>query len=150
RARAGDLDGGRAMLEKALASFETDPRNAGLVLTFLARVADLAGDRAEGIALADRAIERLSDLPGAAFAHAVRAELLLAEGRAMEARDASAIAIEKLEAAGIVEMYDALVRIVRAEALFASGDEAPGVTALAAARDALFDRAGRIKDPAMR
>ncbi len=85
----------------------------------------------------------------AASALALLARLAIAEGRVDEALTLSEQASE-LASKGGLEEGEALVRLARAEALWASGDRAGAVVAITAARDRLLEGAAKLTDPAWR
>ena len=85
----------------------------------------------------------------AASALALLARNAIHEGRVDEALALSEQASE-LAAQGGLEEGEALVRLARAEALWASGDREGAVVAIAAARDRLLEGAAKLTDPAWR
>jgi tetratricopeptide (TPR) repeat protein len=117
--------------------------------TYHAVLALRAGDPAEAAAAASRAAQ-LSDRPNRALATALlaRAELALGERRA--ARASATSAFELLQELGGIEDGDALVRLVHAEALVASGEHAEAATAIREAATHLRRRADAISDAELR
>ena len=87
--------------------------------------------------------------PLRAHALATLAEVLLARGAVEGALDAAREAIELLDELGTIEEGEALVRLVYAEALHASGD-GRAASAILAARAHLLERAAKIRDPILR
>jgi tetratricopeptide (TPR) repeat protein len=118
---------------------------------YLARVLMLAGDLdgAERAARDATAIPTRSP-PTHAHAHGMLAEILLRRGNAAEAMVAAAEAMRTLEEVGRIEEGEALVRLVYAEALEATGEHEAARRVLAAARNRLMVRAAKIRDPGMR
>jgi tetratricopeptide (TPR) repeat protein len=78
------------------------------------------------------------------------ARLLLARDRPAEALDAAREANIGLEALGSVEEGEALIRLVLARSLEATGDRAAAKVVLQRARDRVLERAASITDPAWR
>ncbi len=81
------------------------------------------------------------------YAFAVLARALEGLGDEQGGRDAAMKAMAELEALGGAETGEALVRLVHAEALDASGRRAEAHAAIAAARDRLLARAHKIENP---
>jgi serine/threonine protein kinase len=71
-------------------------------------------------------------------------------GRTAEAVTDAREAFSVLETQGALEEGEALVRLVHAEALAASGDTGGAAAAITSARAALLARANRLRDPARR
>jgi hypothetical protein len=85
-----------------------------------------------------------------AYALANLADLLLARGRAAEARAAADEAARILYALAGVEEGEALIRLVHALSLEATGDPRGAEAAIVEARRRLLERAGRINDTRLR
>ncbi|MDC0676799.1 serine/threonine-protein kinase [Sorangium atrum] len=128
-----------------------DPRTEGSARTYLARIALLARDFEGAEQEARAAAEILQSAPPLrAAAVAARARALLGLGRFDEALSAAGEAFSMLNAIGAIEEGESAVRNVYAEALAANGMEADCAAAIAAARERLMERAGKISDPVWR
>ncbi|WP_438000182.1 protein kinase [Sorangium sp. So ce185] len=146
----GDLDEARRVEAEAIATFQRlgDPRAEGVARAYLAKAALLGGDLAVAEAEARAAAELLQSAPPLrAAAWALSARVLLRKGRADEALALSGEALALLESLGAVEEGESLIRLVRAEALFASGRQDEGIAAVARARQSVLARAGQISNP---
>src|SRR6185369_11447372 len=88
--------------------------------------------------------------PLRACALATLAEAWIAEGRAREALDAAREAMDILGSLRGIEEGETLIRLVYAEALFASGDRDAAQAAIMDASGRLFARAEKVTDPALR
>ncbi|GAC1540926.1 MAG: hypothetical protein NVS3B10_05550 [Polyangiales bacterium] len=88
--------------------------------------------------------------PTRAYALAILARALLAQGRIAEALAAAREAAAIRESLGGLDEGDAFVRLALADALHASGETVAAGEALAAARDALLARAAKIVNEAAR
>ncbi|WP_437336979.1 serine/threonine-protein kinase [Sorangium sp. So ce394] len=149
----GDLDEARRVEAEAIATFQRlgDPRAEGVARAYLAKAALLGGDLAAAEAEARAAAELLQSAPPLrAAAWALSARVLLRKGRADEALALSGEALALLESLGAVEEGESLIRLVRAEALFASGRQDEGIAAVARARQSVLARAGQISNPRYR
>ncbi|WP_438031190.1 protein kinase domain-containing protein [Sorangium sp. So ce233] len=149
----GDLDEARRLEAEAIATFQRlgDPRAEGVARAYLAKAALLAGDLAAAEAEARAAAELLQSAPPLrAAAWALSARVLLRKGRADEALALSGEALSLLESLGAVEEGESLIRLVRAEALFASGQQAEALAAIAKARRSVLSRAAQISSPRYR
>ncbi|WP_437612663.1 protein kinase [Sorangium sp. So ce834] len=149
----GDLDEARRVEAEAIATFQRlgDPRAEGVARAYLAKAALLGGDLAGAEAEARAAAELLQSAPPLrAAAWALSARVLLRKGRADEALALSGEALSLLESLGAVEEGESLIRLVRAEALFASGRQDEGIAAIARARQSVLARAGQISNPRYR
>jgi eukaryotic-like serine/threonine-protein kinase len=149
----GALDEARALLLEAIESSaeEGDLRMLGYSRAYLASILRLTGDLAQAETEARRAVEELVEIkPSQTFALATLAEVLLARGSLPEALSAARQAAELLESLGQIAEGEALVRLVYAEALEASGEMAAAHAAIIAARERLLARADRITDPTYR
>jgi ATP/maltotriose-dependent transcriptional regulator MalT len=105
------------------------------------------GDLRAAEVTAQEGMEASAATPRRCFALAVLGRARLLQGRAAEARDAAEEALRLLEQGG-VEEGEALVRLVLAEAIHATGDIATARAALAAGKRRLLDRAAMIEDAA--
>ena len=151
------LEGGRLdEAEAHLRDVEEACRRAGEV-HYAARahvaLARLHARRGEPAA-AEREARRATDYPHArpvrAYANAVLAEALLAQGRPADALDAARQGQRLFDALGGVYEGDALIHLALAEALAAAGHPDEAARALAGARERLLARAARIEDAALR
>ncbi len=116
----------------------------------LAELALCEGDLAGAEDEARRAVEAAARVPATrAYALAALARVLLRE-RPSEARAAAKEAMDTLGSLGGVEDGEALVRLVYAQALRATGDAAGARGAIEAARARLLGRATKIQDAAFR
>jgi predicted ATPase len=152
-AQRGKLELARAVEEEARAAFQSHGYLRGEVgaRIYLARIATMSGDL-EASAELSRVIA--SD-PAVApsfrvVALSVLADARLAQGRAAEGLEAAREAMSILEAIGSIDEGEALIRVVFAAALEATGDAVAARTAIAEARGHLLERADKIADPARR
>jgi tetratricopeptide (TPR) repeat protein len=150
-ARLGTLGLAESTEREAIAAFreQGDRRLEGGSRVYLAQILALAGklDEAEQEALG--AEETVASIQGLrAYALAVLAFVRLARGgdALSPARDAMRV----LDESGGVEEGESLMRLVHAEALRQSGDEAAANAAIRAARQRLDERSGKIADPVWR
>ncbi len=152
-AHKGQIDDARRMETEAIASFaaQGDGRLEHSSRVYLAQILRLAGDLVSAEREARAAIEffRVAT-PLRAFALAVLAEVLLAANRATDALDAATEARGLLQELGHLEEGEALVRLVHAEALSATGDRDRAKAAIEEARRELLGRAEKIKDESRR
>lgn len=81
---------------------------------------------------------------------AVRAVALLDLERSHEALEAARASMSILDTAGVIQDGEALLRLVHAEALHATGDHERGRLAIAAAHAWLCRQAEQIENPAWR
>ncbi|WP_437969558.1 protein kinase [Sorangium sp. So ce260] len=149
----GDLDEARRVEAEAIATFQRlgDPRAEGVARAYLGKAALLAGDLGAAEAEARAAAELLQSAPPLrAAAWALSARVLLRKGRVDEALALSGEALALLSSLGAVEEGESLIRLVRAEALFASGRQDEAIAAIARARDSVLSRAGQISSPRYR
>ncbi|WP_437800248.1 protein kinase domain-containing protein [Sorangium sp. So ce693] len=149
----GNLDEARRVEEEAIATFQRlgDPRAEGIARAYLGKAALLAGDLGAAEAEARAAAELLQNAPPLrAAAWALSARVLLRKGCPEEALALSGDALSLLESLGAVEEGESLIRLVRAEALFASGRQAEALAAIAQARHSVMSRAGQISNPRYR
>jgi tetratricopeptide (TPR) repeat protein len=147
-ARRGALEDARAVEADALvlAQAQGDPRIEGGSRVYLAMIHQLRGELADAQREARTAIDVLKAVPPTrAVAFAVLASALLEHGAPREALAAAREAMELLESLGGLEEGEALVRLVHAEALHATGDTAGARAAIHAARRRLDERAARLR-----
>ena len=139
-------------LRAAIAEFESsDRRHEGGSRAYLALVLRDAGALEAAEEQARRSLVLLeAALALRPLAGGVLASVLLAAGRADEALAAARDAMRWPESGGNVEEGDALVRLVHARALFATGADEEARRALAVARDRLLARAHTIEDAGLR
>ncbi|WP_437733807.1 serine/threonine-protein kinase [Sorangium sp. So ce1335] len=152
-ARLGELPEARAVEAEAVRSFAAmqEPRMEGASRAYLAGILLSAGDAAGAEAEARRAVAMLEVArPLLPHALATLADALLAAGRREEALAEARRAAEILKEIGQLEEGDALVRVVHAEALWATGDREGARAALAEAEARIGERAAKIADPAWR
>ena len=149
----GNLSEARLAEQRAIEELHRrgDQRWEGIARTYLAKIALLSGD----LALAERAAREAAELlaiapPLRPVARAVEARALLGQGRAEEALSAAREAFSALVSLGALEEGEALVRLVHAEALAATGAAEAFREAIVAARDELSLRAAKIRDAAWR
>jgi len=117
----------------------------------LARVAATAGEQAEAEAQARKACEVLAPfVPIAAEAHWRLSALLLAQGRAAEARQEAEHALREMERVGPAGVAQVGLLQVLAEACFALGEVSAGEQALRSAVRQVRARAVVIADTALR
>jgi tetratricopeptide (TPR) repeat protein len=151
-ARKGQVGEGlrleREAVEESVA--QHDKRIESGARVYLAVIEAMAGNFTVAEEQARRSHE-VSAPPGRSYARAVLADVLLSQGRVREALEASREAAEILESlGGGIEEGEALVRLIRAEALIASGALYDGLVHLASARERLVQRAERIREPRWR
>ncbi|WP_437534189.1 protein kinase [Sorangium sp. So ce726] len=149
----GDLDEARRVEAEAIATFQRlgDPRAEGIARAYLGKAALLGGDLGAAEAEARAAAELLQSAPPLrAAAWALSARVLLRKGRVEEALALSGDALSLLESLGAVEEGESLIRLVRAEALLASGRQVEAVAAIAQARQSVLSRAKQISNPRYR
>ncbi|HZF52634.1 MAG TPA: protein kinase [Polyangiaceae bacterium] len=149
-ARTGEIEAALAVEREAAVAFAAagDRRLEGLARVYLARILEAAGDVAKAEEQAASAAVLLEASPPlGAYALAVVARARLARGAWIEALAPASEAMRLLEAAMSIEEGEAIVRLVYAEALDATGSREAARAAIAAARARLLDRASRIRDP---
>jgi ATP/maltotriose-dependent transcriptional regulator MalT len=151
--RTGRVAEGRMFEETAIAALvaQGHRRMEGVSRQYHAIILAAAGELGAAEAEARRAAELLSIVPpGHAYALATLAEILLALGRVAEARAAAARAAEILASLQRIEAGEALIRLVDAETLRATGQPDAAQAVLAAAAERLLARAAMFEDPARR
>jgi serine/threonine protein kinase/tetratricopeptide (TPR) repeat protein len=147
-ALSGDLDEAESLARTASEAWRSqgNERMEGWSRTYFARILTLARKLDEAEAEARRAIELLRVSPPLRVAAlASLAEVLLGAGRAREALESAEQALSLLTSLGRYEKGEALVRLVHAEALGATGaDRAAVDLALDEASRRLLERARQI------
>jgi tetratricopeptide (TPR) repeat protein len=149
----GDTAQARAVLARAIeqARERGRPRTDGLARAVLAEAMARDGELDAAEAEATAALARVESLPSPrCFALATRAAIRLQAGRASEAMADAREAMAVLGAIGGIDMGEARVRRVYAEALGAAGDPEGAAAALRDARDRLIERADRLGEPEWR
>jgi tetratricopeptide (TPR) repeat protein len=152
-ARRGDLDGARATLSRAIDALhaQKNTRLEGVARAYLASALLELGDADAAEKEADRAVDVLGAVPPMrCVALAVKAEVLLARGRAAEALALARAAREALDAGAKAATGETRVRIVLAEALEANGMNEAAHLSREEAKQRLMLRASRIADPELR
>jgi tetratricopeptide (TPR) repeat protein len=151
----GRLAEARAAAEAARALFhahEDRPLEAA-ARTYLAMALSLSGEHAAAAREALAVAEDRANTPSfRALAQAVLADARLAEGgaRVAEALAAAEAAMSTLTSLDGIEEGEALIRVVYAESLAASGDREGARAAVAEARERLLARAAKVRDPELR
>jgi hypothetical protein len=135
----------RAAIDDATAN--GDPFTAGVTSVYLAEALQRAGD------LPAAEIAARAALPALAAFHAYEcmamaqlADVLLAARRHAEALPHARAAFARLSSLGQIDEGEALVWVVYAAALYASGDREGARVAIGAARGRLLERAAQIRD----
>jgi tetratricopeptide (TPR) repeat protein len=148
--RLGQLDEALELVRGPLPPSLRERTYRGLTSAWLT----LLGSRHEDtLAELERNVLRTEESPAGStlgLALAVRACALLGLGRPHEALDAARTGMDILEAAGAIEDGEALLRLVHAEALHATGDYEGGRQAMAEAYAWLCRQAEQIDNPAWR
>ncbi|MBI4511586.1 MAG: protein kinase [Deltaproteobacteria bacterium] len=149
----GCLEEARVVEAEAVAAFlaQGDRRMEGASRTYLATIRAMAGEREEAAREAACAVDILTASPPLrAHALATLAQIELMDGNDAQALEAAREAMHLLETLGKIDEGDALVRLVYAEALQATGAVEGARAAIAAARDRLVAQAALVTDPALR
>jgi tetratricopeptide (TPR) repeat protein len=152
-ARLGDPEQGAQVEIEAVQAFaaQGDRRMEGACRIYLAAIYQLTGDVTAALREAREARDILAASPPTrACALARLGDALLQSGDAAEALEASREAVELLDTLQGTDEGDSLARVVYAEALFRSGDEAAAHAAIATARERVLLRASRITVAAWR
>jgi tRNA A-37 threonylcarbamoyl transferase component Bud32/tetratricopeptide (TPR) repeat protein len=151
--RLGKLDEARGVLAKAIETLraQKNVRLAAVATRYLAyvlaRQGDLEGAEREARAAAE-ALAAATGMLGDALAMVSDAQR--ARGATAEALETATRAMAALEAAGKTAIGEAAIRLVHAEALQATGDDAGARAALATAKERLLARAKTLTDPQLR
>jgi tetratricopeptide (TPR) repeat protein len=149
----GKLHEGIAAAREAAAAFaaQGDRRMEAASRNHLARMLATTGEVSSAELEAHRAIDLCAALPPMRAASlGVLAEILLAVGRADEARIAASAGMEDMMQLGAIDQGEARLRLAHARALASTGDPEGARAAALAARDRLLDRAAKITDPKWR
>jgi tetratricopeptide (TPR) repeat protein len=149
----GRLEEARQYEQRAVDAFHRlgDPRMEGVARTYLAKIALFSGDFVPAEREARAAVELLKvALPLRAAALAVLTRVLIKLDRPTEALPVATEAHTLLEKLGEIEEGESLVRLVYAEALWASGARHEFKRAAQEARAKLLLRADKISDAAWR
>jgi tetratricopeptide (TPR) repeat protein len=152
-ARLGRHDEAEATEREALATFERlgDQRLMAGCQLYLALILQARGAYERAVAHAREAVVLYRDsLPNRAFCLAALADALLAHGSLDEALQRSGEAWELLQRLGAMEEGEALLRLVRARCLYASGRVAEALAVVQAAQTSLEARASKIPAPEVR
>jgi predicted ATPase len=146
----GSLSEARAMAAAAVAAFQPygEQWYESIARSYLALILLEAGQVDAARREAERAVEVCEAAPRRCAALGVLARVRLRQGLAREAHEAAGEAMRLLERLGGVEEGEALVRLVFAEALAASGGSHAAGRAILAAEERLRARAAKIGDPA--
>ncbi|HVY48096.1 MAG TPA: serine/threonine-protein kinase PknK, partial [Minicystis sp.] len=152
-ARRGAFSEALDLERVSFATFEAqgDFRRAGCSLLYRAIVEAESGALLEAAASARRAAEMVASIaPLRCHALAVLAQIELARGEAIEGARTAGEAYALFNVLGNVDEGESRVRLVRAEAALARGDDAGARAAMAEAVARLLARAGKIGDAARR
>lgn len=152
-ARLGAFTEAQSMEHEALEAFQTkgERRMEGKSRVFLAEIFLLSGDLEAADREAKTAVKALSVAPPAkAHALAVAAQIELARGDTASALRNAVDADALLQQVGVLDEGEAMVRLILAEALQASGRQDEARAAITAARNRLLERASHIRDEALR
>jgi tetratricopeptide (TPR) repeat protein len=152
-ARMGRLDEASDVEKDAVrqAIAQGDPRIEGGSRLYLAMIHEERGELEDAEHEARTAMDAARAIPPTrAVACGVLAKVLLARGRNDEALEAASEAMGLLESLGGLEEGESLVRLVHAEALYATGDREGARIALEAAAQRLTERASKLRDPELR
>jgi tetratricopeptide (TPR) repeat protein len=150
--RAARIGEGIALATDAAAAFATqgDVRLEASTLAALAEMRLQQSDYAEAVVVAERAVLVATALPASqAAARAVAAAACLAAGRADAAATHARVGMAILATTPMDER-EALLRVVYAESLAASGDHVAAQSAIAEAQRRLLERSARIADAELR
>ena len=153
RGRQGALAEGIALTLEAASAFGKlgDRSMEAISRVYASRLLAEAGDLPAAEAEVRDALRKLAAIPSLhALSLAVLSRVLLAEGRTAEARVAATEAFEFLERGGKLEEGEGLVRLAWAEALEAGGEHAQARAVVAGEAAKIGERAGSIRDPALR
>ncbi|AUX48867.1 protein kinase [Sorangium cellulosum] len=149
----GDLAAARTVTAEAIEAFaaQANRRQEARARAYLAAILTRLGSLGAADAEAGAAVAMLAHVPTLqAFALAVRARVLLEQGRAHEALDVARRGLGLLVSVGGTEEGEAQIRLVYAESLRAAGHHGPAGEAIALAMQRLVARAQWIHDPAWR
>jgi tetratricopeptide (TPR) repeat protein len=151
--RQRKLDEALATADEVLSLFQAqaDRPLEATARTYRAMILALGGDHEGAASEALAVIGEPGTTPASrAGAQAILVEARLAEGRVAEALAAAEAAQSILTSLDGIEEGEALIRVVYAEALMATGAVRDAEAAIADARDRLLARAAKVVDPALR
>ncbi|WP_437755683.1 protein kinase domain-containing protein [Sorangium sp. So ce1389] len=149
----GDLAAARTVTAEAVEAFaaQANRRQEARSRAYLAAILTRLGNLGAADNEAGAAVAMLAHVPTLqALALAVRARVLLEQGRAQEALDAARRGLGLLVEAGGTEEGEAQIRLVYAESLRAAGHHEAAREAIAVAMQRLVARAQWIHDPTRR
>ncbi|WP_437634708.1 protein kinase domain-containing protein [Sorangium sp. So ce854] len=149
----GDLAAARTVTAEAALAFtaQANRRQEARSRAYLAAILTRLGDLGAADNEAGAAVAMLAHVPTLqALALAVRARVLLEQGRAHEALETARRALGLLVSVGGTEEGEAQIRLVYAESLRAAGHNDAAREAIAVAMQRLVSRAQWIHDPARR
>ncbi|MGK3988768.1 protein kinase [Sorangium sp. So ce136] len=149
----GDLAAARTVTAEAVEAFaaQANRRQEARSRAYLAAILTRLGNLGAADNEAGAAVAMLAHVPTLqALALAVRARVLLEQGRAQEGLDAARRGLGLLVEAGGTEEGEAQIRLVYAESLRAAGHHEAAREAIAVAMQRLVARAQWIHDPARR
>jgi tetratricopeptide (TPR) repeat protein len=127
------------------------PFKQGVAHAMLAKVLAASGELREAETYARRACELLAPfLSYLVYARTVLSNVLLARGRATEARQVADLGVRDVARMGSWGVFAAAMHLSLAEACFADGDSRTGEMALREAVECVRARAADIPDPATR
>jgi eukaryotic-like serine/threonine-protein kinase len=130
---------------------DLDSFKQGVAHALLAKVVAVWGELREAEVYACKACELLAPfLSYLLYARTVLSSILLAQGRATEARRVAALGVSDLERMGNAGVFAVAMRLALVEACFAEGDAGMGELALREALRCVRARAGDIPDPEVR
>jgi predicted ATPase len=152
-AELGRVTEGIEAESQALAAFRAqgDRRLEAACQMYLARILLVASQPKRALEPALDAVQLCQELPPfRAYALAMLARVHLALGMPEAAREQARLGLELLESLGGIDEGESLVRLVWAEALYATGDRGAAEAAIALAAERLLERAAKIGDPTWR
>jgi tetratricopeptide (TPR) repeat protein len=152
-ARQGKLEEAHAVETEAIldSAKQGDRRMEGGSRHYLAAILELQGSLEEAEREAQRSAELLLIAPPLrAHVLATMARIRLAQGRSGEALATARQAMDELDKLGGLEEGEAVVRLVHAETLSASGQDEEAQLAVDEAKARLLVRAEKIQDPSWR
>jgi eukaryotic-like serine/threonine-protein kinase len=141
----------RDMLSDYMGDEQVDAVRQGTGYSMLARVLAAEGEPREAEGYARRACELLEPfLLYRVYARTVHSSLLLALGRAPEARRVAELGVQELERMDNEGVYAVAMHLALAEACFAQGEGSTGEVALHKALECVKARASDIPEPEAR
>jgi eukaryotic-like serine/threonine-protein kinase len=151
--RLGQLREARSVAMFALqqCTSQRHRRAEAIARVYLTEIHRRSGDLAAAEAEATRAVEAAAGTPAArAHALAMLADIRLEQGRAADAFDPAAEAVDVLDSLGGIEEGESLIRLVSVRVLRENGKLGAAAQRAAEAKRRLVERADRIADPAWR